>query len=276
MPHGPSTTPSKGRCIYCYAVDRRLSDEHIVPFSFGGQHVIQKASCQECADITSRFEKDVMRELWGDARNAVNAPSRRKNKRPTHINVGYPNSIRITYNDYPPAFVFYKMTPPGILRGIEPDLDTSYQWTFSVICDEKRLNEFSTKYQLAHTAKFRNVPHSFGRMIAKIGYGHILIVLDIADFNPLILDIITGKNKNISYLVGDFGEEIDPKKGIGYELSTILHGTVEGLWIIAKIRLLANCHTPTYLVVVGQTSNIEQTTNVINKFGLGKLYLFPS
>jgi len=56
MTHGPTNFPTKGKCIYCGASDVKLSDEHIVPLAFGGQHVIQEASCSDCAKITSNLK----------------------------------------------------------------------------------------------------------------------------------------------------------------------------------------------------------------------------
>src|ERR1700733_13961651 len=88
--HGPSRIPSKDKCIYCGKIEVELTDEHFLPLSLGGQHIIEKASCLECADITKKFEQDVARELWGDARISYNAPSRRKKQRPSHIKLEDP------------------------------------------------------------------------------------------------------------------------------------------------------------------------------------------
>jgi len=68
-----------------------LSDEHIVPFSLGGKHVIREASCSDCANITKKFEQRVARDLWGDARNSYDAPSRRKKERKSHIHLRDPD-----------------------------------------------------------------------------------------------------------------------------------------------------------------------------------------
>lgn len=46
----------------------RLTDEHVVPLSLGGQHILEDASCLDCADVTKRFEQDVAREMLGAAR----------------------------------------------------------------------------------------------------------------------------------------------------------------------------------------------------------------
>jgi 5-methylcytosine-specific restriction endonuclease McrA len=117
MSHGPSKIPTKGRCIYCGKADVKLTDEHFVPLSLGGQHIIEKASCLACADITKKFEQHVARDMWGDARNSYNAPSRRRNARPTHITLcdpKYPSrAIRVPYNEYPASWFSIKCTVRG-------------------------------------------------------------------------------------------------------------------------------------------------------------------
>lgn len=265
MTHGPSKFPTKGCCIYCGEKDQPLSREHIVPLSLGGQHVIEKASCRRCADITKRFEQDVARELWGDARISANAPSRRKKERPKDILVGHPKQVKVPYSEYPPAFAFYKMPEPGILTGLPPDQDTSVSWQLTVISDEEKLRAFNEQHNTQITLQFRHVPLSFGRMIAKIGYGHILTQLDMADFQPLILPYILGTEANVSYVVGCRSEEDPPNAGVGYRLSTRIEGLAESAFIIAEVRLLANNHTPIYSVVVGKTASVENTKNVVEK-----------
>jgi hypothetical protein len=88
MSHGHTRIASRGACIYCGARGVRLDDEHVVPLSLGGQHILEDASCLSCADITTKFERDVARDMWGDARNSYNVRSRRKRKRKTHIASG--------------------------------------------------------------------------------------------------------------------------------------------------------------------------------------------
>src|SRR5262249_22334066 len=85
MSHGHTRIASRGACIYCGAHDVVLTDEHVIPLSLGGQHILEGASCQSCADVTTRFERDVARDMWGDARNSYNVQSRRKRERKTHM-----------------------------------------------------------------------------------------------------------------------------------------------------------------------------------------------
>ena len=121
MSHGPSKIPTKGCCIYCGKTDVKLTDEHFLPFSLGGQHVIEKASCHACADITKTFEQHVARDMWGDARNSYNAPSRRRKTRPSHITLRDPDdpirAVRVPYKGISRSADFLQNAPRGPVRG---------------------------------------------------------------------------------------------------------------------------------------------------------------
>jgi hypothetical protein len=46
-----------GRCIYCYDGTSILGNEHIIPFSLNGTHILPQASCLKCAEVTSQVER---------------------------------------------------------------------------------------------------------------------------------------------------------------------------------------------------------------------------
>lgn len=275
MPHGPTKFPSKGVCIYCGANGFRLTDEHIVPLSLGGQHVIEEASCYSCADVTKKFEQDVARELWGDARTSYNAPSRRKKQRKTHIILTDPKNpqrtVKVPYADYPAPIVFYKMSRAGFLEGMPETLDISASWKLEVLSDYERNRVFEEKYGIPLTARFRHVPISFARVIAKIGYGHILSILDPGDFRPICLPYILGTKANLSYVVGSAVFTGSPDAGIGYSLGTRLFGSMDHLTVIATIRLFANNLSPTYHVIVGDIVGRETVARAMPKIGPGQM-----
>src|SRR5262245_9916948 len=132
MSHGHTRIASRGACIYCGAHDVVLTDEHVIPLSLGGQHILEGASCQSCADVTTRFERDVARDMWGDARNSYNVQSRRKRERKTHMVLPDPadssRRVKIPYAEYPAPMVFYKMGPAGLLEGMPDTVDMSHRW----------------------------------------------------------------------------------------------------------------------------------------------------
>lgn len=270
MTRGPHYFESKVACIYCGATQTILTDEHIVPYSLGGKHVLRKASCLRCADMTKKFEQKVARDLWGDARTAFNGPTRRKRQRNNEITYVDPSDrtrvLTVPATEYPAGFVFYKMGKAGILRGLPETLDFSGAWQPVVVDDDRRRREFAEKYGGHPTLKFRHVPDSFGRLLAKIGYCQLLTSLSPADFNPICLPFITGERSNLSYIVGS--SEGAPEPDNGYSLVTGAFGSAARMMLVVQVRLYANTHAPTYHVVVGDVAGPERVENVLQKIGL--------
>lgn len=198
MSHGPTRIPSKKRCIYCGKTDVRLTDEHFLPLSLGGKHIIEKASCHACANITKKFEQHVARDMWGDARNSYNAPSRRRNTRLTHIILHDPDhpsrTVRVPYSEYPAPMIFYKMHRAGLLMGLPDYADISNAWQLVAVVDDIKAKGFEQKFGVKLTAKFRHMPESFGRLLAKIGYGQILCTFDPWEFRLFSCHIFSGRS----------------------------------------------------------------------------------
>ena len=275
MPRGTAYFESKGACIYCGATDVELSNEHIVPYSLGGSHVLRKASCARCADITKRFEQKVARGLWGQARTAFDAPSRRKSQRKQKLEMSDPNSggrkFAIPAAEFPAGLVFYKMGQAGLLQGLAPDIDISDNWQLVVIDDDQRRENFLAKYpERELIIGFQHVPHDFGRLLAKIGYGQVLTDLDPGDFRPLCLPYILGHRPNISYIVGGTYEDQEPLRDTGYTLETTGFAIADRFMLVAQIRLYSNTAAPAYHVVVGDIAGRDRVGRALDKLGFAK------
>jgi hypothetical protein len=78
----PHLIPNKtiGKCIYCGATGD-LTEEHVIPLGLHGVLKLDKASCRDCAAITSAFEGRVLSKMYGRARHVLNMRTRRKKKR---------------------------------------------------------------------------------------------------------------------------------------------------------------------------------------------------
>jgi HNH endonuclease len=268
--------PSKGACIYCGKSNILLTDEHVVPFFIGGKHIIRKASCVMCANITKKFEQDVGRGLWGDARASYSAPTRRKKERAKSFVLkdlsGNRPDLIIPAERYPAPFAFFRMPIAGLLCGVEPTTDLRSKWTMEMINDATRQKEFLDKYPGRLTASMTIVPKSFGRMLAKIGHCHAMTALDIGDFTPICLPYILGKRSNISYVVGGVptNEPLQPE--LGYSLKAVQASSADRTLIVVEVRLLANNHTPTYHVVVGEVIGRENMKRIDEKLNA----IYPS
>jgi hypothetical protein len=78
-----------GKCIYCSST-KNLSNEHVYPEGLGGGNLtlLKKASCEDCRKITSSFELDVLRDMFGGYRYTKKYPSKNNYK-------GYPKEIKL-------------------------------------------------------------------------------------------------------------------------------------------------------------------------------------
>ncbi len=153
--------------------------------------------------------------------------------------------------------MFYKMGRAGLLEGLPDTVDMSNEWQIVAVQDDVKAKAFQQKFGVPLTAKVRHMPESFARLLAKIGYCHLLTMLDPGDFRPICLPYVMGDRKNPSYVVGGTFEIAEPET-VGYRLSTVGFGSTEGspgrFMLVAEIRLFANVFTPTYHVVVGDAS----------------------
>jgi hypothetical protein len=268
MPHGHTRIASRGACIYCGTRGVELLDEHVVPFSLEGQHILEGASCRTCADITSSFEGDVAQDMWGDARNSYNVRSRRKRKRKTHIVLADPANparrVKVPYSEYPAPMLFYKMSRAGLLEGLPDTVDLSSAWQIVEVHDDVKAKGFQQKFGVPLTATIRHMPESFARLLAKIGYCNLLTILDPGDFRPICLPYILGERKNLSYVVGG-ALEIAESEAVGYRLDVVGFGSAEQMMLVTEIRLFANAGTPTYDVVVGDVIGNEKVAAMLTK-----------
>ncbi len=84
--------PDAGECIYCGAVGK-LSDEHIVPLSLGGNAILPRASCPVCQAAINRFEAPLATATYGWLRTSHVYPTRRPKARPQEA------EVELSWND---------------------------------------------------------------------------------------------------------------------------------------------------------------------------------
>ena len=209
--------------------------------------------------------------MLGDARISYNAPSRRRKQRKTHAILADPDNperkVKVPYSEYPAAMIYYKLNRCGLLEGIPDNVDLSSMWQFSAIHDDAKAKGFERKFGIKLTSKFRHVPESFARLLAKIGYCNLLCSLGPGDFRPICVPYILGRKNNPSYIVGGTFDIADPNPDLGYILDIVGFGTTERLMLLAEIRLFANAHTPTYHAVIGDVIGEANIVSILKKLG---------
>jgi hypothetical protein len=111
-----------GSCIYCSS-SNGLSDEHVLAYSLGGSLILEDASCEECSDITKKFEQICARNMFGSFRAINRLPTRHKHERPKELDllVEGPTgkqTIQVPVPDHPgvPARLPL-LQPPGMRTG---------------------------------------------------------------------------------------------------------------------------------------------------------------
>src|SRR5262245_11922729 len=72
-------SPPINYCIYCdvSGQDTSLTDEHVVPYALNGDIVLQSASCEACAKITSGIELFALRRMYHEVRIHLKTQTRR-------------------------------------------------------------------------------------------------------------------------------------------------------------------------------------------------------
>ena len=71
-------------------------------------------------------------------------------------------------------------------------------------------------------------------------------------------------------------EDQAPEPDNGYSLKTVGFGTIDGVMLVALIRLLANTSAPAYHVVVGEVAGAERVQRVMQKLGGMTVALRPA
>lgn len=258
------TFPGFNKCIYCGST-HDLTDEHIIPLSLGGKHVLSKASCLSCAKQTSRLERRIAKDLWGEARAAYNAPSRRKRKAKKYLDM---DGLKVRTEDFPGMFVFYEMPIPGILAGMDEDVDTTNLWRLRAHGNMHRANEMYKKFPGRVKLKFTHLPKQFGQLLIKIGYCQTLTTISPDDLSQSYTSYIFNENANVSFLVGCTSSPPDIPKNVGSFLGNYMVGDLNKSLIVAQVQIFSELASPVYDVVVGTVEGRENIKSLLPKIGM--------
>ena len=263
--------PSFGECIYCGAKagDTELGDEHVVPFSLGGNAIILNASCKECAKETSKCELELGRKILWDFRTHIGEQTRRPKDRPKElpftvsINSAPRETLTVRIEDHP----FFTPMPvwgkPGIIMGSQPSAIFEvykahvFYWVPPNI--RETLNLGDGDFAELPFAEFRIDHERYARAIAKIAYCQAVAFYGLHGFRRLVLpDLILGHYPNIPYFVGS--PLVDPQPPTNPKIKHVVNISIVERsgqrLILGEVRLFSNSGTvdhgsPTYQVICG-------------------------
>lgn len=247
-----------GKCIYCGSNDE-LSDEHIVPYGLGAEWVLKEASCKKHRDITSKFELEILRGLWGPIRAATNVQSRRGHKGKRYpVTITQQDGRIATVHIDPAKFgapMHYLMLPcPRYLSGEASDGDLSVHGRVThVLPDPEKFKDelrkaFNPK-KVDITTNFR--PVAFAQLLAKIGYGFAVGKYGLEGMKTCYLLDAIDTGVDIGRWVGclDHGSTSQGKEHIEIEGGFINTATRD---IVVQVRLFGKLRSPTYIIIVGE------------------------
>jgi hypothetical protein len=264
----PSPYTPVRKCIYCgslrYWKDpqkeplAKLGDEHIIPASLQGRHILPEASCRECEKITSKIEDHCAERLFGAARPHLRL-YRKRNKRRTKISVPViaddndnRASITIPVGDHPGILVSVKFPPASFLSGMPHT-----EWTGGRVALTNILPDLPRRLDVTSDKKFnlgKNIDmFAFVRLLAKIAHSYCCAELGVDGFKPYLLPIILDENREYAAdLIGsDFSSH--PTIGHFHDMQLLCSERVVGQKVLlVRVRLFSQYETPTHHLIVGE------------------------
>jgi len=248
--------PDIGECIYCGSRDEPLDREHAIPYGLNGEWTLLRASCHDCAAITTRFERDTLRCLLPAVRTVLGLRTRRRQRRSKLLPLvlesrGIQKTVNVSVAEYPLYLPVPVLPPPGIIAGGPPKPDLGLRTSLQLIhLAGPTFETVAKRYPEVDFvgARVRFSPEEFARALAKMAYCAAVYTLGVAPLrsSPLRRAILE-EDQCIGHWVGAWtGEPNNPATG--------LHGMqvrASGTDVHVFVRLFAQFGTPEYHVVVG-------------------------
>lgn len=266
-----------GCCIYCRRTGDKLTDEHVVPFSLGGNLVLEKSSCLICAKATSRNERIVLRDFFGPFREALNFPTRRPARRPSEIelitSVGEDKAVSrmVPWHKYPAALGLLDISRPTYMDAL-PFTGSATLGVWSGHFGNNRAPGMT----LGKAIKIDD----YLAFLAKVAHSAAICLLRerALEFTWFLPPLILGENElQFHYVGGNYGEPYSPMSPQVYgpnetkfPTSFALHSQLRhGLEIVTvELQIFSDIPTPRYFAVFGARTCLNGVQRVTSSLGL--------
>ncbi len=245
-----------GRCIYC-GTSAKLSDEHVIPRGLGGNLVLARASCPRCAEITSRFERNILRSPQVLAlRAAFGLPTYHPKNRPDTFRLtvtrnGEDEVLEVPTHQTLLGFPSPNFPPPGFLSGasVRGISVTGIGLELVGGLSPKALSQMHKAEGLAVEVKFSSV--AFAQLLAKISYGSAVAMLGLDSMEEVfVLPSILAQRDDIGTWVGCPPGAFDEEPGQIRDLHEVRILQNQSRTLMAVVRLFRGVQ---YQVIIGRT-----------------------
>ncbi|RKE85536.1 HNH endonuclease [Rhizobium sp. AG855] len=251
-------------CIYCGAGAARLTNEHVFPYAFGGELVLPRSSCAECAKKTSQLELFILRRVFGKTRTKLQMRSRRPDKRPHRYPItlmmadGSQRDQYVSGDEYPFHCTLPTYPPARALRGKLPSESEEIRIGVWSICDEEEVQRLRLKYGAADISLHMMDLNSsvLCRFLAKMAHGYAFAT-ETQDYVPLTREFILGGELDPNFLVGcEDAIKFEPHSDAGLFLRTWTSRTFYPGFVVAFIQFFPSTDAPVYHVLVGMMPHV--------------------
>ncbi|CAG0984283.1 hypothetical protein FLAV_01941 [Flavobacteriales bacterium] len=253
-----------GKCIYCSTMEGPLTKEHIIPNGLSGPWVLEKATCKRCADITSKFEKDVLRGLFIIPRTALRLKTYNPKERPEGfplkiIKGGIQKKVIIPIQEYPAKLSLFITDPPACISNIPYEKGIIVTGMCRVHISGPSVEEFRKKHGAKKVVEEIVYSTNFARMLAKIAYGMSIAQIGIDNFEEVyVLPSILGHKDDVGRWVGTAEDIILGNGKSTGESFHIIRLTIDKNYEVqTRIKLFATYNVPEYIVVVGRVKSMD-------------------
>lgn len=252
------------QCIYCSDVNN-LTDEHVLPYGLGGDLVLKKASCQNCAKVTSQLEQRLLRGHWWPYRRYLGMKSRRPSEQDANLPVLLKREFtedrkaELPINEQSIALVF-ELDPPSIFRGeYRSDAPAAPRVFMKQLGPPpKAVLIDGNSHQLLPDEKLE-IPVNFDagdlcRFLAKVAHGYAIHRRGLSAFEEFFLpEIILGKTQGALTFVGGNSSPFIGPRLFGSGINS-LSDRVNGEFLTVYIQLFrdSGAPPPIYEIVVGR------------------------
>jgi hypothetical protein len=166
---------------------------------------------------------------------------------------GHKEELVLPISDCPPVFMMLDLEKPRYISNYDYEKGVMVKGCSLHGPSQAKLKEKLSIGSISFTTSLSG--NCFERMLAKIGYGMIILAYGPDALEECyVLPCILGQKEDVGYWVGSSGRDVN-----NLPAENALHRvflTIEGKEIGALIRLFANYQTPEYLVIVGKLKQI--------------------